>query len=145
MGRLTVDAINPEIDEAWPRPLSALGFVRWELTCGFCRTRFGSAVSASSLARRNARRLWWRSQPRTMGCRKNNSDTSGRDHQRRLLFCKVACDPAARQKPTEINRLAMATGNNAWNVTDKTHNGSVMKMWYSNVVGSINVSAGCAV
>jgi uncharacterized Zn-finger protein len=43
MGRLTVDAINPVLDESWPRALSAMGFVRWEVTCGFCRTRFGSA------------------------------------------------------------------------------------------------------
>jgi hypothetical protein len=46
MGRLTVDAINPVVDESWPRPLSAMGFVRWEVTCGFCRTRFGSAGRA---------------------------------------------------------------------------------------------------
>ena len=43
MSRLTVDAINPLIDETWPRVLSAFAFVRWEVTCGFCRTRFGSA------------------------------------------------------------------------------------------------------
>jgi len=46
VGRLTVDAINPEVDEGWPRLLSAFAFVKWDLTCGFCRMRFGSAGRA---------------------------------------------------------------------------------------------------
>jgi hypothetical protein len=44
MARLTVDAINPELIEPWPAALTALGVVRWELTCGFCRTRFRRTV-----------------------------------------------------------------------------------------------------
>jgi len=40
MGQLVVDAINPVMDGAWKSLRWLVRAVRWEATCGFCRTRF---------------------------------------------------------------------------------------------------------
>jgi hypothetical protein len=42
MGRLTIDAINPQIVESWSTLFSLVRTSRWDLTCGFCRTPFRS-------------------------------------------------------------------------------------------------------
>ena len=42
MGRLTIDAINPQIVESRSTLLSLVRVSRWDLTCGFCRSPFRS-------------------------------------------------------------------------------------------------------
>lgn len=40
MSQLRVEAINPVLDEAWRSFRWVVRAARWEVTCGFCRTRF---------------------------------------------------------------------------------------------------------
>lgn len=40
MPKLTVNAINPVFDESFRSLRWLVRAARWELTCGFCRTRF---------------------------------------------------------------------------------------------------------
>jgi hypothetical protein len=44
MGRLTVDAINPQLVERMPPVLWRFGLVAVDLTCGFCRTNFRAVI-----------------------------------------------------------------------------------------------------
>ena len=44
MGRLTVDAINPQLVERMPPVLWRFGLVAVDLTCGFCRTTFRPVI-----------------------------------------------------------------------------------------------------
>ena len=44
MGRLTVDAINPQLVERMPPVLWRFGLVAVDLTCGFCRTTFRAVI-----------------------------------------------------------------------------------------------------
>jgi hypothetical protein len=39
---LIVEAINPEVVSGWRSLLWVVRTAKWELTCGFCRTRFQS-------------------------------------------------------------------------------------------------------
>jgi rRNA maturation endonuclease Nob1 len=38
--QLRVEAINPVLDESWRSFRWVVRAARWEVTCGFCRTRF---------------------------------------------------------------------------------------------------------
>jgi hypothetical protein len=39
MGQLTVDSINPQPTDSWRSLHWVVRAARWQLTCGFCRTR----------------------------------------------------------------------------------------------------------
>jgi hypothetical protein len=43
MAQLKIDAINPVRTDTWTTFLWVARMARWELTCGFCRTRFTSS------------------------------------------------------------------------------------------------------
>jgi rRNA maturation endonuclease Nob1 len=44
MGQLKVEAINPVLDTSLRSLFWVVRAARWELTCGFCRTRFQGTV-----------------------------------------------------------------------------------------------------
>ena len=48
MGQLKVEAINPVLITGWRSFVWLSRRVEWELTCGFCRTRFRRTVWMAS-------------------------------------------------------------------------------------------------